>query len=407
MYFIYAVVLRLYHFLIFSASAFHWKAKKFIRERRGWKNYLKARLKEDCPKIWIYSPSIGEFQECRKFIKRLHEKKKNYQFIYTFFSPSGFDQAVLPGENTIRLMLPLDIKKNARVFLDLVKPESMYVLASGIWPNYISELQKRSIPHYMVSFHSRAGSPFYKPLLKSFYKPLFLSFEAIFCYNEEGKRLLKKHFDYDRAFPAGNLRFDCVIDMKQSIRTIKGIKEFVDGKFCIVAGSTEKEEDLILAKVIKILKHLDIKWIIVPHEKLKKTLSRLGALIGEDTCFYSKNVNKKKKVLIYDITGDLFQLYNYADVCMVGRGFHRLEIHNMLEPPVFFKPVLIGPKHKKFIEPILFIKKNLAFEFNNEIELQNLIKELYYGNIIIEPDEIKSIFDEYSGGTEKIMASLY
>lgn len=78
----------------------------------------------------------------------------------------------------------------------------------------------------------------------------------------------------------------------------------------------------------------------------------------------------------------------------------------MLEPAVFLKPVLFGPKHKKFIEPILFIKKNLAFEFNNEIELQNIIKELYYGNIIIETDEIKRIFDKYSGGTEKIIASV-
>ena len=88
------------------------------------------------------------------------------------------------------------------------------------------------------------------------------------------------------------------------------------------------------------------------------TLKKLERMFGDkDLCIYSKNFDYSKKVLVYDITGDLFQLYNYADVCIVGRGFHRLEIHNMLEPAVFFKPVLIGPKHKKFIEPKLFIKK--------------------------------------------------
>jgi 3-deoxy-D-manno-octulosonic-acid transferase len=405
-FFIYGISIRLYYVCVLIISSYHWKAKKWIAGRKNWQSRLKDKLEPERPTIWIYSPSIGEFQECRTFVHRIVAQKKEYQFVFTFHSPSGYDQAKIPGDSSIRIQLPIDTRKNASEFLDIVKPDMMFVLSSGIWLNYMTELKKRKIPHYIISFYGRENSTFFSPVLKHLYKPLFISFEKIFCYNQHCAHLLKEHFGFDNTVVIGNLRFDCVIEMKKHLRPIAGIPEFVNRQFCFVAGSTERGEDILLVKAIQQLKHLPIKWIIVPHEKLSKTLNWYQKKLGNDMCFYSKNFDAHKQVLVYDTTGDLFQLYEYATICLVGRGFHRLEIHNMLEPAVFNKAVFIGPKHKKFVEPKLFIQKKQAFEFKNAEELISLISKYYKKEIQIDEKVINEIFEENSGGTDIVFQTL-
>jgi 3-deoxy-D-manno-octulosonic-acid transferase len=396
----------MYYFAILIASPFHWKAKKWIKGRRDWQHVLSSNLKNDCPKIWIYSPSIGEFQECKKFVRRITEEKKDHQFIFTFHSPSGFDQARIPCDDAVRMMLPLDTVKNAKKFLDIVAPVEMYVLATGVWPNYVRELTRRNIPHYWISFYGHVGSSFFKPWLKSFYKPLVNSFDTIFGYDQDCKSLLKQHYNYEKVVTIANLRFDSILEMKRNLRQIKGIEKFVGGQFCFVAGSTEKKEDKLLIEAFQKLRQYDIKWIIVPHEKLKRTLKKLQKKFMNDMCFFSENIDYSKKVLVMDITGYLFQLYQYADICLVGRGFSRFEIHNMLEPAVFYKPVLIGPKHKRFSEPRFFIENKLAFEFNDEDELAKLIYGLYTKEITVDANAIKEIFDQNCMWTDIVMENL-
>lgn len=406
MYILYFLTLRAYFGILAFISIYHWKGKLFFKYRKNWLTKLQASLLPSHKKILIICPSIGEFQECRKFVRLITEHFPEHQFVYAFFSPSGYDQAKIMGKDAVRMMLPIDSKKNAIKLIDAIAPESVFVLATGIWHYYIHEIKRRNIPQYLVSFYSKKDSAFFKPILYNFYKPLFNSFNMIFCYPKEGEKLLQDHFGCTNVMTVGNLRFDCVLEMKEYTREIKGIEAFVDNRFCFVAGSTEKEEDPILAKAFHTLKQLDMKWIIVPHEKRPATLLKLKKLFGEDACFYSKDFDASKKVLIYDITGDLFQLYPHSTITMVGRGFHRYEIHNMLEPAVFYKPVLLGPMHKKFIEPKLFIKRKLAYEFNNDTELSNLIEGFYSGKLTIDKNEIQKIFDEGSGGAEKVLNYL-
>ena len=406
MLFVYSFLIRIYYLGILFASILHWKSKLFIKYRRNWKNHLKEKLLVNRKRILIIAPSIGEYQECRSFTSRIKKEKNDYQFIYAFHSPSGFEQAKPIGNNFIKMMLPMDSKKNAKELLDLINPEEVYLLATGVWPFYTQEFKKRNIPYYLISFQGWEHSSLFHPLLKKIYKPLFSSFTHIFCYTENAKKLIYKNFECDNTTVIGNLRFDSIIEMKQNLRTIKGIKEFVNDCFCIVAGSTEKKEDQLLAKAFNNLKHQNIKWIIVPHEKLPSALNRLKKSFREDACFYSKGLDFSKNVLIYDITGDLFQLYAHADISLVGRGFEKKEIHNMIEPAVYLKPILIGPEHKRFDEPKLFIKKKFAFEFKNEIELANLIQKLYIGEIRVDSSAIQTIFNENSKGTDMVFKLL-
>ena len=52
-------------------------------------------------------------------------------------------------------------------------------------------------------------------------------------------------------------------------------------------------------------------------------------------------------MLIIDCIGLLSKLYSYADVAVVGGGFHSKGLHNILEAATFGIPVLFGDQYKK------------------------------------------------------------
>lgn len=406
MLFLYGILIRFYHGALAGLSPFHWKAKEFVSFRKNWSSIIRAALDPRRKTVLFLCPSIGEFQECRSFVERMSKEKSEHQFVFAFFSPSGYTQAKIPREDSIRTMIPMDTRKNAEKFLGIVRPEEIFILATGLWPNLTLEAKRKNIPQYFISFQGWKHSSLLSKRLAFFYRPLFRSLDIVFTYNEDSKKRIIENFGDMDIETCGNLRFDSISGMKEGLRQIKGIEKFVNGKFCFVAGSTEKKEDEILIEAFKAMKDMDMKWIIVPHEKRPATLEKLKNGFGADASFYSRNFDPDKKVLVYDITGDLFHLYQYADVCLVGRGFERTQIHNMIEPLVFGKPVLIGPEHKRFYEPCLFIREKLAFEFNNTNEFIHLMKKLFAKELQIDSGRMEKLFREHCGGTKKIMEKL-
>jgi 3-deoxy-D-manno-octulosonic-acid transferase len=53
------------------------------------------------------------------------------------------------------------------------------------------------------------------------------------------------------------------------------------------------------------------------------------------------------QILIIDSIGLLSKLYSYADVAVVGGGFHDAGLHNILEAATFGVPVVFGNHYKK------------------------------------------------------------
>jgi len=94
--------------------------------------------------------------------------------------------------------------------------------------------------------------------------------------------------------------------------------------------------------------------------------------------------NFNSRVLIIDSIGLLSRLYSYADIAVVGGGFHDAGLHNILEAATFGVPVIFGDHYRKNPEADELIsadggksfeKTGLAADFvmfliNNEETLQ-------------------------------------
>ena len=80
----------------------------------------------------------------------------------TFFSPSGYEhQKNYKGADHIFYM-PIDSKRNAQEFFDIVQPELVLFIKYEFWYYYLSEAKKRNIPLLLVSGVFRNDQPFFK-----------------------------------------------------------------------------------------------------------------------------------------------------------------------------------------------------------------------------------------------------
>jgi len=184
----------------------------------------------------------------------------------------------------------------------------------------------------------------------------------------------------------GDTRFDRVKQLRTRDNHVEFIADFIGKHQSVVFGSSWHAEEKIAATVSRM--NADLKLIIAPHDL--KRVDHLKNLFPE-ALLYSEIRNlvlpvPKYQVLIIDSIGLLSKLYSYADVAVVGGGFHDAGLHNILEAATFGTPVIFGDHYKKNPEADDLIAAGggksfseeyaaadfVLFLLNNEEELQEM-----------------------------------
>ena len=143
----------------------------------------------------------------------------------------------------------------------------------------------------------------------------------------------------------------------------------------VIFGSSWESEEKVAKMLLE--KSPDIKVIIAPHD-VKRILS-----LGNNPLLKYSELDKMNvkalasaNILIIDSIGLLSKLYSYADIAVVGGGFHSAGLHNILEAATFGKPVIFGNHYKKNPEADLLITQNGGKAFSTEKEAVDFILEL-------------------------------
>ena len=90
------------------------------------------------------------------------------------------------------------------------------------------------------------------------------------------------------------------------------------------------------------------------------------------------------KILIIDSIGILSKIYSYADLAVVGGGFHDKGLHNILEAATFGVSVIFGNHYKKNPEADNLISANGGKSFENEKEASEFIIQLLKDKIRLQ-----------------------
>ncbi|HEX7415374.1 MAG TPA: glycosyltransferase N-terminal domain-containing protein, partial [Bacteroidia bacterium] len=223
---LYNTVILLYGLVIKIASVKKAKAKFWVNGRKNWREILSAKVSKlnTSPLVWIHCASYGEFEQGRPLIEAIKKKHPDYKILVSFFSPSGYEAFKDWEGADIICYLPLDTKRNANDFIDILKPKLVIFIKYEFWINFLFQLKEKNIPTYLVSAVFKPHHPFFKWYGHIFRKSL-KTFNKLLIQDTNSGELLKS-IGVTNYEVCGDTRFDRVIEIKQNFKPIPQIEAF-------------------------------------------------------------------------------------------------------------------------------------------------------------------------------------
>lgn len=397
---LYNIGIRSYFFIIRLASFFNKKAKLWLDGRNN------QHIHTHNNSIWFHFASLGEFEQGRPVLEQLRTRYPDDKIVITFFSPSGYEILKDTPLADAVYYLPLDTAKNAREFVDTIKPRMAIFTKYEYWYHYFDELHRQDIPLYVISAIFRPGQVFFW-WYGSLHRKL-LHFVTMFFVQDTRSKQLLEGLGINNVTISGDTRFDRVWANAQRPKSLPVIAEFKNNQQLFIAGSTWPEDEKLLAALPA--KYPGWKFIIAPHEIDEEMIAKLVSLLpAGSTLRYSQishltshisNLN----ILIIDNIGMLSSMYQYGNIAYIGGGFGA-GIHNTLEAAAFGLPVIFGPNYSKFKEAKDQIALKAGFSINDERELDGITETLIEDEAFYNAasKKAKNYVEENTGATKTII----
>ncbi|MEE6129316.1 glycosyltransferase N-terminal domain-containing protein [Chryseobacterium arthrosphaerae] len=363
---LYNIFISLLAFGMKVFSLFNAKTKKGVEGRKESLHKVQAAFSKTDKVIWMHAASLGEYEQGLPVLEKLKERLPDHKILVTFFSPSGYENVIKKKHIAdVICYLPFDKKAVVRQFISQFDVKLFFTVKYDYWYNLLAELKSRNVKIYVISALFYENQSFFTSYGKWFVKQLQKNVDWFF-HQTQVSFALAKSIGLTQSSVTGDTRFDRVKQLRDRDNHVKHIKQFIGDHKAVVFGSSWQAEEKIAAIVYR--KNPYLKIIIAPHDL--KRVEHLKNLYP-DALLYSKVETSELPItdypiLIIDSIGLLSKLYSYADVAVVGGGFHDAGLHNILEAATFGVPVVFGNRYKKNPEADELISYDGGKSFGDE-----------------------------------------
>lgn len=357
----YYIGIQCYYLGIRIASIKNIKAKQWIQGRKQINTDTEsARLsKQKC--VWVHCASVGEFEQAIPLIELIENDYPNYLVHITFFSPSGYNYAKRKFPNASISYIPYDTPVALAHFTRRIRPQLLLLVKYEFWFGLLHHLHLKEIPIVSVSSIFRSNQIFFR-WYGIFYRKALQHINHFFVQNEASRTLLSA-ININQVSIVGDTRFDRVLKNSHTLFQNTILEGFVTQDKLFVAGSVWDTDIPILKQIISLLPQ-DWKIILAPHE-----INHFNTdWIEENFTTYTNYKYSSSRILILNTIGLLSKTYRWSSFSYVGGGYG-VGIHNILEPIVYGKPVIIGPKYDKFAEAVELVDQGCIFPANTTFEI--------------------------------------
>jgi 3-deoxy-D-manno-octulosonic-acid transferase len=340
--------------------------------------------------IWIHAVSVGEALTARALAADL---KTRYPRLRLFLSTT-----TIPGQQVAKQSLqhvdavfyfPFDWTVIVRRTLNLVKPRLFIMMETEIWPNLLRECRARGVRTIMINGRISSRSyPRYR-VVRPFFRRVLADVDR-FCMQSEvsAQRLVDLGAEPSRVSVTGSLKFDSLeippaaSHGKPRQRVLRFFR-LAPSRTVLVAGSTIKGEEEAVLRAFARIKALapSAIAIIAPRHPSRfgevERLARDHAFVTMRRSELPIDAEPRADVVVLDTIGELAQLYQLATAVFVGGSLVDHGGHNILEPAIFGKPVVVGPHMENFKEIAdAFISNDAAVQVQSERELTEALVAL-------------------------------
>ena len=360
------VFINLMYVSFFVVSLFNEKARRGFKGRRNLFAELEKKLSPipEGKRVWFHVSSLGEFEQAKPIIELL--KKSGYRIIVSFFSPSGYEHSLNYPNADVITYIPLDSPKNARKFVEFVKPRVFVVMRYDLWLNHLIAV-KESGAKIIIADATFPMKLFQRAtFLKNFFRRLYGLSDLILATTSEHKKMFDFFLGAERSIVAGDTRFDRVYNRSVLNNVAQKLPFTLDisQRIVMVLGSTWRQDiDVLAAGLNRLSETFEaLTVLIVPHEPTSEEVSRIRTQFPKAKVLSEIRESNHDDLpfLIVDRVGILTQLYVLGDIAYVGGGFGA-GVHSVLEPAVYGIPIITGPRIERSDEAIQLMQSGALF----------------------------------------------
>lgn len=343
---IYQIFINLFVFGMKVLSLFNDKTKKGVEGRKESLQKVKAAFSKTDPVIWMHAASLGEYEQGLPVLEQLKSKWPDHKILVTFFSPSGYENVIKRKHIAdVICYLPFDKKSYVKEFVSQFSVKLFFTVKYEYWYHLLQELKNQGAKIYVISALFYDGQSFFTSYGKWFVQQLHKNIDWFF-HQTDMSFALAKNIGLTKSSVTGDTRFDRVKQLREMDNHVHLIKDFIGQDKAVVFGSSWQAEEKIAEDLL--LGNPYAKIIMAPHDL--KRVQYLKQLFPNSILYSdidTSDANLGSRVLIIDSIGLLSKLYSYADIAVVGGGFHDAGLHNILEAATFGVPVIFGNHYRK------------------------------------------------------------
>lgn len=433
MYFVYSLALSLLFFALLPYFAYqalrHGKYAGSFKERLGWVPVQPGSTEVGRETIWLHAVSVGEFLAAKPLIDKLKTSSPECRLVVSTTTITGQSLARAEANGfDATFYFPFDWKFSVRRALDRVKPSIVIILETELWPNFLSECRRRNV--IVILANGRISERSFRRYgrVRSLIRRAIGDFSLMIMQSEADAERARQlgaarvrvcgNLKYDVAFEDisspdhGNLRVEISssesrerADQAQEINQQFGLSV---SSHVIVAGSTAPgEENLLLASLREVRAHRgleDTRLLVAPrHPERFNEVARLISGSGFSCARRSNSLSNgrrdstearpvidaaslKAEVILLDTIGELALAYRFATVVFVGGSLVPRGGHNVIEPAVFAKPIVVGPHTENFRQIVSdFARAGALVQIDSEALSVELIR------LLSDPNEARAM----------------
>jgi len=394
--------------------------KKYVGSLSQRLGYLPITLNVDGEhSIWIHAVSVGEALTAKALIADL---RAQYPRLRLFLSTTTIAGQQVAKKNLQQVdavfYFPFDWGFAVRRVLNIVKPRMFVMMETEIWPNLLRECRTRGIKTVIINGRISARSyPRYR-LVRPLFRRVLADIDR-FCMqsDESARRILDLGADPARVTVTGSLKFD---SLPAAVPSSHGRpRELVlrhfrlsPSRVVVVAGSTMRPEDSVVLRAFARVKSLAPGALLIIAPRQRERFAEVEKLALEDGFSVSRRSNlpidgePRTDVVILDTFGELAHVYQLATVVFVGGSLADYGGHNILEPAVFGKPIVVGPHMHNFREITdTFLANHAVVQIRTDRELEEELR-----NLVTDPVRrarlgaaARALVEANRGATDKTM----
>lgn len=309
------------------------------------------------PRCWIHAVSVGESAAAVPLVEGIRRRWPELGIVVSTITPTGARIVAerLAGAATHRYF-PIDLPGPVGRALDAARPRFFVAIETELWPNFLRALARRGVPAMIangrISDRSFRRYRWIRALMRR-----VLADVAVFAMQteEDARRIVALGAPPDRVVVTGNLKSDLLPEADPEEARWRQRLGLGAGTPLWIAGSTHRGEEAVVLDAFARLRARCPQLALLLAPRHPERADEVEALLRERGLSAVRRSRlgagaPAGSVVILDTVGELAGLYALADVVFVGGSLVPVGGHNVLEPAMRGKPVLMGPHMSNFRE---------------------------------------------------------